>query len=124
VSQNKDDKADLKISDLLKKVVSTGLGAAFMTEEAIREKLGDIPLPKDVISGLLQNARTTKDEFMSAVKKEMKNFLGKVNVSEELQKLVEKYDIEVNATLKFHPKKKPENQENKHQNESRKSGPT
>ena len=93
-----------KLSDVLKKVVNTGIGAAFMTEEAIKEKLGDLSLPKDIVNGLLQNARSTKDEFIGALKNELKDVLGAVNVSDEIQKVVENFDIEVKATFKFKPK--------------------
>lgn len=93
-----------KLSDVLKKVVNTGIGAAFMTEEAIKERLGDLSLPKDMVNGLIQNAKGTRDEFISAVKKELKDLLGNVDVSEEIQKVVENYDIEVKATFKFKPK--------------------
>jgi hypothetical protein len=34
---------------MLKKVMSVGLGAAFMTEESVRSALGGMNLPKEVV---------------------------------------------------------------------------
>lgn len=93
------------LGDVFKKIVSTGLGAAFMTEEAIRERLGDLSVSKDVLNNILANAKTTRSEFVSAIKNEIKSYLGGVDITKEIDKVVEKYDIEVNATFKFKPKK-------------------
>jgi hypothetical protein len=45
-----------KWGEMLKRVVSVGIGAAFMTEESVRSALGGINLPKEVISSILQGA--------------------------------------------------------------------
>ena len=57
-----------KISDILKKAVSTGISAAFLTEDAVKNIIGDLPLPKDIINGLLQNAKESKTEFIKGIK--------------------------------------------------------
>lgn len=102
-----DDNSDLKLGDIFKKVVSTGIGAAFMTEEAIKSKLGDLPLPKEMVGSLLQAAKGTREEVTSSIKNEVKDLLSKVDLSKELRKVLDNYEIEVNAKLNFTPKKKP-----------------
>ncbi|MBL7664351.1 MAG: hypothetical protein JNM93_04415 [Bacteriovoracaceae bacterium] len=92
------------LGEILKKVVSTGVSAAFMTEEAVRNALKDLPLPKDLITGLLQNAQKTKEEFVASVKEELHSYLSKINVSDEIDKVLEKYDFEIQITAK--PKNK------------------
>lgn len=103
-NENEGDKAN--ISDLLKKVVNTGISAAFMTEDAVKGIIKDLPLPKEIANGLLQNAKNTKEEFISSVKTELKDYLGKIDLSKEIDRIIENYDIEVNAKLKLTPKKK------------------
>ena len=44
-----------------------------MTEDAVKNILGDLPLPKDIVSGLVQNAKGAKKEFSDGVKKSFEN---------------------------------------------------
>ena len=97
---------DGKIGELLKKVLTTGVTAAFMTEESVRAVLKDLPLPKDMVGSLVENARHTKTEFVSSVKNELKSYLDKIDISKEIDKIVEKYDFQINATISLKKKKK------------------
>jgi hypothetical protein len=100
-----DDK-DGKVEGLLKKVLTTGVTAAFMTEETVRTVLKDLPLPKEIVGGLLENAKNTKTEFISGVKNELKTYLDKIDLSKEIDKILEKYDFEIKATISLKRKKK------------------
>jgi hypothetical protein len=101
-----DKKSEAKIGDFIKKAVTTGIGAAFMTEEMLRDKLGDLSLSKDALNNIVASTKNARDELYKSVKSEVKKLIGSVNVSEEIQKIAENYDIEVKATFSFHPKKK------------------
>lgn len=101
-----EEKDEKKLSDIFKKVVNTGISAAFMTEDAVKGLISELPLPKEIVNGLLQNAKNTKDEFISSVKSELKDYLSRVDLSKEVDRIIEKYDIEVNAKLKLTPKSK------------------
>lgn len=109
MEDNKDK--DGKIGDILKKVVTTGVTAAFMTEESVRALLKDVPLPKDIVGGLVENAKNTKSEFVSSVKNELKSYLDKIDISKEFDKIAEKYDFEVKATISLKKKKKGKGEE-------------
>ncbi|MFP5384727.1 MAG: hypothetical protein ACLGHN_01520 [Bacteriovoracia bacterium] len=102
---------DGKVEGLLKKVLTTGVTAAFMTEESIRAVLKDVPLPKDIVGGLVENAKNTKTEFVTGVKNELKSYLDKIDLSREIDKILEKYDFEVKATISLKRKKKSKNPE-------------
>lgn len=105
--KDSDDKDDKKIlSSVFKKVLSTGITAAFMTEDAVKNIISDLPLPKDIANGLLQNAKSSKDEFISGVKNELKGYLDKIDLSKEIDKIIEKYDIEINAKINLNKKDK------------------
>ncbi len=93
-----------KLSDILKKVVNTGVTAAFMTEDALRGVLSEMPLPKELIQGLLQNAKSTRDDFIGGVKNELRNYLDKIVISKEVDRILENYDFEINAKVKFKKK--------------------
>lgn len=100
-----EEKEDKKLSDIVRKLFATGVSAAFMTEEGIRNMVQDLPLPKEIIQGLLQNARATKTEFIMSAKKELKSYLDRLDVSKEVDRVLENYDVEIKANIKF--KKKP-----------------
>jgi hypothetical protein len=103
---DKERDRDGKIGDLLKKVLTTGVTAAFMTEEGVRAVLKDLPLPKDMVGSLVDNAKNTKTEFVASVKNELKNYLDKIDISKEFDKIAEKYDFEIKATISLKKKKK------------------
>ena len=102
---------DGKLGDLFKKVLTTGVTAAFMTEEGVRAVLKDLPLPKDMVGSLVENAKTTKTEFVSSVKNELKTYLDKIDLTKEIDKIAEKYDFEVKATISLKKKKKTKGSE-------------
>lgn len=102
---------DGKIEGILKKVLTTGVTAAFMTEETVRAVLKDMPLPKEIVGGLVENAKTTKTEFIAGVKNELKSYLDKIDLSKEIDKIAEKYDFEVKATISLKKKKKSKGEE-------------
>lgn len=100
-----EDSKESKVEGLLKKVISTGVTAAFMTEEGIRTFLKDVPLPKEFLGQVLENAKNTKSEFVAGVKNELKNYLDKIDLSKELDRIIEDYDFEVNAKISLKKKK-------------------
>ena len=94
------------IGDILKKVVSTGIGAFFLTEEALKSALNEKSLPKDIMQNLLQNAKGIRDEVFKQVKTEMQGYLNKVDLTKEIGKILENYDLDVQAKVKFTKRKK------------------
>jgi hypothetical protein len=90
MSEKNDGKA--KLGDLLKTVVSTGVSAASMGEEAVK--------------GIMENAKSAKSEFMGQLKSEVKGWLDKVDLSKEIDRVLKDYDLEVNAKITFKKKNK------------------
>lgn len=98
------EEKDSRTFDLFKKVLSTGVSAAFLTEDAIKNLVNELPIPKESINGLLQNAKGLRDDFVVGVKKEFKSYLDQVDLSKEIDRILDNYDIEVNAKLSFKKK--------------------
>jgi hypothetical protein len=96
---------DNKIGDIIKKVVSVGVGAAFMTEDAVKNILSDLPLPKDIVTGLLQNAKSAKEDFSTTIREELRTHLSRIDPKILMEELVENYDIEFNTKVTFKKKK-------------------
>jgi hypothetical protein len=102
---------DGKLESLLKKVLTTGVTAAFMTEESVRALLKDVPLPKDIVGGLVENAKNTKTEFVTGVKNELKSYLDRIDLSKEIEKILDGYNFEIKATIGLKKKKKSKTDE-------------
>jgi len=94
------------IEGIIKKVVSVGVGAAFMTEESVKKILEDLPLPKEILNGLIQNAKGAKEDFTNGIREELKNYLSKVDASKIATDILDKYDVEVEAKFKFKKKER------------------
>jgi polyhydroxyalkanoate synthesis regulator phasin len=110
------NKKDTSIGDMIKKVVSVGVGAAFMTEESVKKILEDLPLPKDIVAGLVQNAKGAKEDFTNSIREELRNYLTKVDASKIASDILDRYDVEVEAKIKL--KKKVDKKEDSKENNS------
>jgi len=91
---SKDDKDSNKnkFGDILKTVVSTGAVAASIGGEAMK--------------GLVEDAKSAKTDIMASLKGEVKNFLERIDIRHEIDRVLEDYDMEVQAKVSF-KKKKP-----------------
>ncbi len=85
--------------DLVKKLISAGVGAAFMTEESIRAYLGELKLPKDVLGTLLQGAQKSKDELMDRVGNEIIKIVQKIDFVHEASRFVEEHKFRITAEV-------------------------
>lgn len=92
------------LGDAVKKIVSLGVGAAFLTEDVIKSVVQDLPLSKDIINGLVQNAKNAKEDFVSSVREELSQHLAKVDPKALLEEILQEHDVEVTATFKFKKK--------------------
>lgn len=98
---------DLKsqISEAMKKIVLTGVGTIFLTEETVRSYLGELKLPKELWAGFLENAAKTKSEFLSTFAKEAAQVLSKVDIASEAKKFFEGHKMKISVELEFNKKK-------------------
>lgn len=104
------DEEDIpKWGEVLRKVMSVGLGAAFMTEESVRSALGGINLPKEVLNGILQGANRSKEEFLNKVGNETIKLLSKIDFVKEASRFVEEHKFRINAEIEVVRKTNGEN---------------
>ena len=90
-----------KATEVLRKFVAGGLNTAVTTEEGIRGILGDLRLPKEAISFLATQTDKTKREFFRALKGEMKEFLGDLDLGKEVRRALVGLRIEVNGSIRI-----------------------
>jgi len=92
------------LSEMARKIFLTGLGAVFMTEESIRNALGEMKLPKEAMGYVFDQAKKQKDDLIGAVAGEVSKFFSKINVHEEIQKALSALQVHIDARLSFSPK--------------------
>lgn len=98
-----------KWGEMLKKVMSVGLGAAFMTEESVRSALGGMNLPKEVLTTILQGANRSKEEFLNKVGNETIKLMSKIDFVKEASRFVEEHKFRINAEIEVVKKAPAEN---------------
>ncbi|HUP57783.1 MAG TPA: hypothetical protein VM598_10050 [Bdellovibrionota bacterium] len=94
-----------KAAELVKKVLTVGVGAAFMTEEGVRALVSEIKLPKELIGGILEGASKTKNEFFQNLSREI---IARITESLDppalAQEILERNEIELTVKVNFKPK--------------------
>jgi hypothetical protein len=95
------------VPDLVRRAVLTGVGALFMTEEGIRNLVGEMKLPKDALAFLLSQAEKTRTEVARVVTQETRRFLESDRLRREIWKLLTSVTLEVNATVQLKPSGEP-----------------
>jgi hypothetical protein len=91
------------VPDIVRRAVLTGVGALFMTEEGIRNLVGDMKMPKDALAFLIGQADKTRSEVARVVTQEVRRFLESETLRREIWKLLNGITLEVNATIHLKP---------------------
>lgn len=94
------------VPELMRKAALAGLGALFMTEEGLRRTAAQIPVPKEVLAGLLAQADRTKDEVARVLAEELRRFLHSETLKRELSQMFAGMSVEVNARIRLVPEDK------------------
>src|SRR5438876_3238219 len=89
------------VPDIVRRAVLTGVGALFMTEEGIRNLVGEMKLPKDALAFLLSQADKTRSEVARVVTQEVRRFLESETLRREIWKVLTGVTLEVNATIQL-----------------------
>ena len=93
------DEAKGLFSETLKKVFTTGVSAAFMTEESIRSYLQEVKLPKEILNVIIQSANKSKDDITQKVSKEIVGIFSKIDWVSELSKFAENHKFKISAEI-------------------------
>ena len=88
-----------KFSEMVRKVMSVGLGAAFMTEESVRGALSGMNLPKDVLAGILSQANRGKEEMLNRIGNETIKLIQRIDFVKEASRFVEEHKFRIQAEI-------------------------
>ena len=86
------------IPELVKKLFASGVSAAFLTEEIVRNQLKELKIPKDIIQTVINGANKSKEDLMEKVSKEVTDLITKIDVSKEIEKYLDNHEINITIT--------------------------
>jgi hypothetical protein len=102
------DDLQSKAGEFVRKVLTVGVGTVFLTEEALRGLVSEVKLPKELLTGLIDSAGRTKNEFFGKLSEEiMQKVVSKIDPSALVQELLERNEIELNVKVNVRPKARP-----------------
>lgn len=91
------------VADAVRKAVLTGLGAVFLTEEGARKLAREWKLPKEIVSYVVSQAGTAKDELLRVVSEEVRHFFESDALRREFLRLLSSMSIDVHAEIRLKP---------------------
>lgn len=91
------------LPNVLRKTVSTGVGARQMTEEVVRNAIGDMKLPKEAVTYLIDVADNTKKEVVRVAAREFREFLESARFNDELARMLTQLSFEIRTEIRFVP---------------------
>lgn len=102
-----DDKIrETLLHDTVRRAVKAGEGAADVAEDQVRRILGELSLPKEAVDRITGRLDDYKGELLNLVAAEVHEFLEKIDVGVELQKLLTSLSFEITTEIRFIPNEK------------------
>jgi hypothetical protein len=94
-----------KATEMMKKVLTVGVGAIFLTEESLRGLVTEFKLPKELLSGILESAGKTKTDFFQRLSSDVLDRVkDRIDPKALVQEILDKNDLEFHIRLSFKPK--------------------
>jgi len=91
------------VPELLKRAIEIGVDKAQDAPESLKHFVGELKLPKEIASYILQQVDETKNGLFRVVAKELRDFLDHSNLAGEMQKMLTTVQFEINTTVRFTP---------------------
>lgn len=91
------------LPNVIRRTMSTGAGARQYTEDVIRGAIGDLKLPKEAVTYLVDLADNTKKEVVRVAAREFREFLDSARFNEELSKVLTQLSFEIRTEIRFVP---------------------
>jgi hypothetical protein len=101
------DDLQSKATEMVKRLLTVGVGAIFLTEESLRALVSEMKLPKELLQGILQSAGKTKNEFLSKLSNDiLERVTNKVDPAALVEEFLHRHELDFHVRLSFKPKKK------------------
>lgn len=91
------------VPDLVKKLVDVGVEKLADGPESLRQILSDVRLPKEAIQLLVSQLDEGRKDVARVVAREIREFLERASLADELTKLLSGLTLEVKTQIRFVP---------------------
>jgi hypothetical protein len=89
-----------------KKLMTVGVGTYFLTEDALKTLVSEFKLPKEIVSGVLDGAKSVRKEFMANFISEMLTRVSeKTDPAAIISEFLKKNDVTLEIKIKVADKK-------------------
>ncbi len=104
MSPAKDD-LQAKAAEVVRKALTVGVGALFLTEESLRGLVSEFKLPKELLIGVLESANRTKNEFLQRLSQDiLSRVVDRIDPLALTQEFLRSNEIDLHIRLNFKPK--------------------
>ncbi len=93
---------DKPLGDLASRLLRVGAEAVTQTTGRLREA-GEEVRPRDLVSGAVRMTAKGREELVGMVAREVRLYLEKLRVGEELRGLMTDHSLEINASVRLKP---------------------
>jgi len=97
---------DTLVPDMVKKLILVSIGGVMLTEEAVRKILSELNLSKEIVSLVISQTNKAKDEVVRTVSEEFRQLIQKVNIKNEINRILKDTKIKVQLEIDFESKSK------------------
>ena len=95
---------DALVPDIVKKIILTSIGGVMMTEETVRKILSELNLSKEIVALAVTQTTKAKEEVVKAVSGELRQLIRKVDIRNEIYKMLKDTKINVKMEIDFESK--------------------
>ncbi len=91
---------DRAIGDLAGRLIRASADVATTAADRIREKSDDFPKAGELLSGAAKLSVRGKEELVTLIANEVRNYIEKLRVGEEVERFLETHELEITLRLK------------------------
>lgn len=100
------DDPKTKAAEMMKKVLTIGVGTLFLTEESLRGLISEFKLPKELLGTVLDSANRTRKEFLQSLSQEVMSKVGsKIDPMAFMEEFLSRNEIDLQIKISVKPKK-------------------
>jgi len=91
------------IPELVKRLVENGVERLADSPETVRQWANELRLPKELLNAILAHIEDAKSEIFSVVVREVREFLERANLADEISRVLTGVTLEVKTQVRFVP---------------------
>jgi hypothetical protein len=91
------------LRDTIRRGLEKGLGTIRGTDTALRDLVGDVKLPREIVTYVFSQVDDTKNALVRVVAREVRDFLEATDLSAELKKALTTLSFEIKTEIRFIP---------------------